>query len=235
MASRAATSRQIIIGDVHGCFDELKELLKKINYQNQATKDQLFFVGDLINKGPKSLEVLQLAYQEGAVCVKGNHEMAFLEYVQTPYQERKVNPSFDQLIHQMADQLDFWIKEISAWPYFHHHDNFLLVHAGVVPDIAVEKTPHRFLCTMRTWDGRGFDLKNENNPAWYQLYHGEKMIIYGHWAKEGLNVRSKTIGLDSGCVYGKKLSCLIFPSKEIVQVNAQKAYQEIKGPKAASD
>ena len=77
---------------------------------------------------------------------------------------------------------------------------------------------------IRTWDEKGEDIKSDFNPAWYSYYKNKKTVIYGHWANQGLNVRENTIGLDTGCVYGYKLSGVLFPERKILQVSALKTY-----------
>jgi hypothetical protein len=94
----------------------------------------------------------------------------------------------------------------------------LVVHGGIQPDITLEKQKAETLCNLRTL---------EDGTPWHERYRGKKPVVYGHWARQGLWVRENSIGLDSGCVYGKGLSAVIFPGKEIVQVRARKIYQLI--------
>jgi hypothetical protein len=101
---------------------------------------------------------------------------------------------------------------------------YLAVHAGIRPDFLPRETPIHQLCTVRTWDGLGKDLQNEQNPPWYSFYHDKKPIFDGYWAKRGLNLRHNSIGLDSGCVYGESLSAYILEEKRIVSVPARRSY-----------
>lgn len=212
-------NRCIFIGDVHGCFDELKLLLEKVGYNKE--NDRLIFVGDLINKGPKSLEVVQLAQSLNAECIKGNHELRFIEYVKKNENNR---PKWDAIKLQFGENLSRHVDWLDALPMYIEDDDFLVVHAGLHPEKKPAETTEHILANIRTWDGVGVDLNNPQNPAWYSYYSGSKLIVYGHWAVEGLKVRENTIGLDSGCVYGKHLSALVWPSKTIVQVKAKKQY-----------
>ena len=220
--------RTIIIGDIHGCFDELSLLLQKCHFSHQ--NDQVICVGDLINKGPKSFEVLQLVRDQGFKTVLGNHELKLLEIAKS-YPSRdslsEKNQLFFQLLDQMGKQADDWIQWIQSWPKYIDDSNFLVVHGGFPPDASIQNVSVEVLSTIRTWDGEGKDLAHPENPAWHDLYHEEKLVVYGHWATQGLKIKDNSIGLDSGCVYGGQLSALILPERKIVQVDALKAYQSV--------
>ena len=211
--------RTIIVGDVHGCLLELEELLETCAYQPGA--DRLIFVGDLINRGEHSLEVLLLAYALGAECVLGNHEAALLKYSRAGRASREGAMVLLQQIEREAPYLLDWI---ACWPLFIEEKNFLVVHAGVVPQYPVNKTPPKILTHVRYWNPTYRRMDKYTGVPWYHFYKGRKLIVYGHWALKGLTVRSHTIGLDSGCVWGGHLSALILPEKRIVQVEAKQCY-----------
>lgn len=219
--------RTIIIGDVHGCFDELQDLLSLIKYQSQT--DRLIFVGDLINKGPRSLDTLKWVRSEQAEVVTGNHELGFVKWVKSQQGSPDlVSSGFSKLADEMADQLEDWIQWIESWPLYIEEDDFIVVHAGLGPGHALHSTPAQILATIRTWDGTGRDLKNPKNPPWYELYTDPKLVVFGHWALKGIVERKNAIGLDSGCVYGKKLTCLLLPERKLVSVPARKTYCPIR-------
>ncbi len=209
---------KLIIGDVHGCFDELEALLNKVNY-SRLTHD-LYFVGDLINKGPDSVSVLNFAQKENAKIVLGNHEWGLLKVVRG---ERK-SVSLNKVVEQMGDSLQKWVSYIESWPLFIEEEDLIMVHGGLEPRKELSEMSKKVLCTIRTWDGVGEDLDNESHPPWYELYEGKKPVIYGHWALQGLKVRENTVGLDSGCCYGEQLSAYLLPEKEVIQVSAYKNY-----------
>lgn len=204
--------RTIVVGDVHGCLQELKELLKACQFQNET--DELVFVGDLIGKGPDSLEVLKFIKALNARAVIGNHELSFLAHQKVPSQR----PDWTALSREMGEELEAWVSYIQSWPSYIEEESFLVVHAGLCPGRAPDKTPLEILATIRTWDGEGKNLNNSQDPAWHELYSGQKLVVYGHWAMQGLLEKPNSIGLDSGCVYGGKLSALILPDKKIIQV-----------------
>ncbi len=214
--------RILMVGDVHGCFDELMDLLKKVNYK--SSEDRLILVGDLINKGPKSLEVLKWVRENHIEFVLGNHELGFINFLKNPNPKYK---NFVRLKEQFGEELSEWTSWLTSIPFFIEEKNFVVVHGGVIPELSIEKTEPYILTQIRTWDGEGKDMKNLDNPPWYELYKGEKTVVYGHWAAKGLNVREKTIGLDSGCCFGGKLSLLHLETREITQVEAKEAYVKI--------
>lgn len=211
--------RTIIIGDVHGCLAELENLLKKVDYRPQ--KDQLIFVGDLINKGPHSLEVLQKVLNLQAEVIMGNHEFGFLQHLKDGSYPLK---EFFHLKEQMGKHLKFWKNWLTQRPVYIEKEHFLVVHAGLAPNQHPAQTSPRILMNIRTWDGTGENLNNPKDPAWFDLHKPSKLVVFGHWAKQGLVLKKNIIGLDTGCVYGNKLSALLLPEQTIYQVPAQKIY-----------
>ena len=211
--------KTFIVGDVHGCFQEFLELLDKAQYK--AETHRLILVGDIINRGPSSFKMLKWVKDNQAEIVRGNHEQAFLSSIE---KNKWTNPLFKQLKTEMKRELNQWVKWLAELPYYIEEKDFLVVHAGLVPQEKPQDSKPHFLMNIRTWDGLGKDIKNEKNPPWYKFYKNKKLVIYGHWAKQGLKIRANTIGLDSACVYGKKLSGVLLPEKTIFQVQARKNY-----------
>ncbi len=212
--------RTIIIGDVHGCLDELEALLAKANYLSE--KDRLIFVGDLINKGPSSREVLERVFSLSAEVVMGNHEWGFLQYLEDG---SFASAGFPEVKRQLGNQLTFWRDWLCQLPTFIEDEQFMVVHAGLVPNQHPSKTSTSILTTIRTWDRLGINLNNTSDPAWFELYHAPKLVVFGHWAQQDLILRKNAIGLDTGCVYGNKLSAAILPGPVICQVPAQQIYE----------
>ncbi len=193
--------------------------MSKINYKKADFR--LIFVGDLINRGPHSLKMLKWLKTEGSEAVRGNHEQAFLNGIR---QRIPMSQPLERLKADMGDELEEWAGWIGAWPFFIEGEDFFVVHAGLVPgEHPKDSSPH-LLMNIRTWDGLGEDLKSAGNPPWHKLYKGEKLAVYGHWARQGLKARKNSIGLDSGCVYGGRLSGVLLPERQIIQVPARKSY-----------
>ena len=212
----------LIIGDVHGCFEELQLILKKSKWRPE--KHRLIFVGDLINKGPDSLKVLEWSRQNKTEQVLGNHELKFIEAVENNL------PLPDELAvlkKQMGDSLPDWMKYIKSRPSYLEEKDFLVVHAGLVPGVHPKNSSLKDLANIRCWD----EKKNRRTSSsalgakpWHDYYKGEKLIVYGHWARQGFLKKQNSICLDSGCVYGNQLTGLFLPSRRLVQVQALKRY-----------
>ena len=105
-------------------------------------------------------------------------------------------------------------------------DTFIVSHAGLIPHSNQEAFPPEVRTRIRYWNHLRNEIGSEEDTPWYDYYTGEKPVIYGHWATQKLNIRHNTIGLDSGCLYGGKLSAYILESKEVVQVSAKKTYND---------
>lgn len=118
------------IGDVQGCYEELRELLKRIGFS--ADRDRLWFVGDLVNRGPRSLEVLRFvrALEANAVTVLGNHDLHLLAVAAGVRRPRRSDTLQEVLEARERDRLLEWLTER---PLAHFEDGDLMVHAGIVP------------------------------------------------------------------------------------------------------
>lgn len=218
---------KLIIGDVHGCSAELDLLLTKAAFD--PSKTDLIFVGDLINKGPDSEGVLDRAVAYQARMVLGNHETAFLNKARKAQFDFNLinNDTLAIVARAMGPRLGRWIDYLERQPLYLKYKDLLVVHAGLHPELPVEKTSARILTRIRTWGENGMFMDREQDPPWYDLYKGSETVVYGHWARAGLVVGERTIGLDSGCVYGFKLSALRWPSREVIQVDALETYVKV--------
>ena len=208
-----------MVGDVHGCFKEFLALLKKANYNSKTHR--LILVGDIINRGPHSLEMLEWVKNKGVEMVRGNHEQSFIRGLKS---NGLLSPVLKKLKKDIKQDLKKWLKWLEALPFYIEEEDFLVVHAGLVPGEHPQYSDPDLLMNIRTWDGQGEDIKSEFNPAWYSYYKNPKPVIYGHWANQGLKVRKNTIGLDTSCVYGHKLSGVLLPERQILQIPALRNY-----------
>lgn len=238
------SGRRIFIGDVQGCRAELEELLEELRFDPAA--DELQSVGDLVNRGPDSLGVLRLARELDAGAVLGNHDLHLLSAAAGRRQKRRGDTLDDVLAAPDRDELLAWV---AALPFLRVWPDLFLVHGGLDPtwrDPAaallgvdpLDPTPDaRFAVRVRYCDPAG-NLPPRDDPPpgepfrpWYAWYdparHGGRTVVFGHWAAKGLLVREKLRGLDSGCVWGGKLSAWIAEEDRIVQVPARRTYAPI--------
>ena len=260
------------IGDIQGCFTALRRLLDLLRFDPQ--KDRLWFVGDLVNRGPDSLAVLRFirGLDQAAVTVLGNHDLHALAVAGGVTELRKKDSLSDLLSAPDREELLDWLRHR---PLLHHENDTLLVHAGLLPSWTVaEAAAHaqevehvlrsdestaflsalysesrknlqwsevlRGLPRLRmitfaltrvrvcTSDGQldlsykgPLDQLPEGLTPWFQFPDRKSagtLIICGHWAAMGLRVQDNLVALDSGCVWGRRLSAIRMDDRKIFQV-----------------
>ena len=265
------------IGDVQGCYDELRKLLGEIGYRRG--RDKLWFVGDLVNRGPRSLEVLRFVASLGdaAVTVLGNHDLHLLAQYEGVEKLKEKDTFQDVLDASDAPELVKWLRER---PMMHAEGPYAMVHAGILPSWSVDTaldlgaevqaaltarnyrdflqrmyggSPDAWRDNLSGWDrlrvvvnamtrmrfcsreGRmELDAKGAKAPRGYRPWFetrpaSEKTtIVFGHWSQLGLKVREQQVGLDSGCVWGGKLTALRLEDRKLWQVGCA-GYQEAGG------
>jgi bis(5'-nucleosyl)-tetraphosphatase (symmetrical) len=236
--------RRIFVGDVQGCREELERLLAGVHFDPAA--DALHPVGDLVNRGPDSLGVLRLTKRLGAEAVLGNHDLHLLR-VDAGRRELDARDTFgDVLAAPDRRELLLWLR---SQPLVRGFDDVWLVHAALHAEwedpVAVlagldPLVPHPdvdFATRARYSTRRGERPKEDWPPPrapfapWYEHWlaaHPDdaRTVVFGHWAREGLVVKPRLRGLDSGCVWGGSLSAWIAEEDRVVQVRAARAYAE---------
>ena len=218
--------RRLFIGDLHACADELADLLQRFHFNPDS--DSLYSVGDVMGKGPKPRETLTLLKQSRANIVLGNHDAFCLNAANTLQAERTEFQNLYLTSLGEDEERAAWLAEMASWPLYIEEPDIILVHAGLEPGVSkLSEMRRKTLFTIRTWDGKGEDLKSESNPPWFDCVTPEKIVIFGHWAKRGLVDLPKFKGLDTGCVYGRKLTGWCPEENRFYQVPARKAYATI--------
>ncbi|MFO7810228.1 MAG: metallophosphoesterase [Candidatus Delongbacteria bacterium] len=201
--------RTLIIGDIHGCYQELRSLIEKFDPKDG---DRIFCVGDVINRGPYSGKCIELLKEINARTIMGNHEYWYLKSY--PFDDNTVS-SFNFRKLEIEQHLE-WIHSL---PYYIITDDIIIVHAGFDPSVAFKDNAHKDLVSLRTLEHTGL--------PWFDGYYGTKHIYFGHWAKLGLYFGKNVTCLDSGCVYGNKLSGYIVEENRLIQIPAKKVYHNI--------
>ena len=253
------------IGDVQGCFGELKALLEKCGFAK--SRDRLWFVGDLVNRGPRSLEVLRFVRDLGrrAVVVLGNHDLHLVTQFEGVERARKDDTFQDVLAAKDARELVDWLR---TRPLLHVEGAWAMVHAGLLPTWTLAKArrlaaeveaalrapdyreflanmygsrPAAWRDSLRGWDrlrvvvnamtrmrfctagGRMELVAKSSEPPrgyrrWFDAYRGRKSVVFGHWSQLGLNLGARHAGLDSGCVWGGRLTALRLEDHALYQV-----------------
>lgn len=216
--------RVIVIGDVHGCIDELQSLLRRCNYR---PGDVVVFLGDLVSKGPDSLSVVQMAREIGAIGVRGNHDFEVIRWHQA-IKSGADPPGIASDHFNLASTLSSadlkWLYSL-PWYLSSKELNALFVHAGFVSGIRLAKQNPRLMMNMRSIlpDGT-VTSKFFHNWPWARLWDGPQTVFFGHDADRGLQQYEHAVGLDTGCVYGGRLSACILPEKRLVSVSAKREY-----------
>lgn len=210
-------SRTIVVGDIHGCYDELIGLLDQVRF---GEKDRVVCVGDLITKGPKSREVLELFMTDPRFStVIGNHDLAIRR--RWNGEDVELKPSQKETHKELKADKDLFTPFLNSLPFIIDLKTHLVVHAGLRPNVELHSQTTGDLTRLRTL---GPDRESEEGTPWYHVYYGEKVVLFGHWPASDPRRGKKAIGLDTGCVYGNRLSGYIIESEEFISVPALRNY-----------
>jgi protein phosphatase len=253
-----------IIGDVHGCCDELETLLQQLGYRATTLDDnpaawgnrayahpegrKAVFVGDLVDRGPRIVETVRLVRNMivggSALCVPGNHDMKLM---------RKLRGKDVQVTHGLANSL----AEIDALPdeirsafckelaefldglvshYVLDGGKLVVAHAGMKAEMQGRgsgKVREFALYGETTGETDEFGLPVRFN--WAAEYRGQAMVVYGHTPVPEPDWLNRTVNIDTGCVFGGKLTALRYPEKEFVSVPAARTYCEPARPFLAEE
>ncbi len=219
-----APPRRLFVGDLHGCLAELDALLSRFAFR--PGYDRLYSVGDIAGKGPDLPGTLSRLRGLGASIVQGNHDAALLEASRLA--SAAVKPKHREALAALGPDRDAWLAWMAGWPYWIVLGDILMVLAGLPPDHPDPRgADPRYLTTIRTWDGRGENLNRPGDPPWFACVEPDRIVVFGHWAQRGLVDLPRFKGLDTGCVYGGKLTGWCPEEDRFVQVDALKAYAPI--------
>ncbi|MGH9127952.1 MAG: polynucleotide kinase-phosphatase [Acidimicrobiales bacterium] len=238
-----------IIGDVHGCHTELVELLVALGYQvgpdglsaRHPGGRRAFFVGDLIDRGPATPAVLRLAMamvaSGDALCVPGNHEAKLLRALRGA----NVTPShgLSESLAQIAAEPAELSSQVAAFidglvSHLVLDDAKLVVaHAGLPADMQGRASGAvRSFALYGDTTGETDEFGLPVRYPWAQDYRGAAIVVYGHTPVPEAVWTNRTICIDTGCVFGGRLSALRYPERELVSVPAHQAYWEPARPLA---
>jgi len=209
--------RTIVIGDIHGCYDELKDLLALVKLRPD---DSVITVGDLIVKGPKNAEVLdRFIADDRFSAVIGNHDRALRQYWRG--EPRRLTRELKATASQLESQRERYSDYLRSLPFTINLGSHLVVHAGVRPGVRLKHQMASDLTEIRTM---GANPASKKGVPWYAVYRGRKTVLFGHWPAKRPILKSRAIGLDTGCVYGGHLTAFIVESNQLVSVPSRRAY-----------
>ena len=245
-----------IVGDVHGCFEELVLLLERLGYQLAARVGadgetgysvthpegrKAVFVGDLVDRGPGVTNVLKLVMsmvEDGvALCVAGNHESKLV---------RKLKGRNVQISHGLAESLEQLEDESPAFRevatrfldglishYVLDGGELVVAHAGMKVEYQGRASARvRDFCLYGETTGETDEWGLPIRANWAADYRGRAMVVYGHTPVAEPAWLNRTINVDTGCVFGGKLTALRYPEQELVSVPAARVYYEPMKPLA---
>lgn len=262
------------IGDLQGCYDELQDLLAAIGFN--PVHDRLWFVGDLVNRGPKSLEVLRFVKGLGdrATIVLGNHDLHLVLRAAGFGRDSKGDTIAPILDAPDCAELMAWLRSL---PLLHVEGDYAMVHAGLLPQWSVTQAvelaqevsaalsrKNRYIDFLENmWGSKpdhwqddldGWDRlrvvvnamtrmrfcsrdgvmdfhakgKPENPPPGYMPWFAvperasrAHTLVCGHWSALGLHIEDKLLALDTGCLWGGKLTAVRLDDRKVFQVSSR--------------
>ena len=214
--------RLIAIGDIHGCHAEFAELLDKLSLTKD---DRLILLGDLVNRGPDSTKVIDLARANNAIPLLGNHELRLLNY------RRTKNPDFrrenDEDTFKRLRTEDWAYLESMLLTYYVEELDTVFVHGGFVPGEPWRTQPASVVTRVQVIDREGRARKRADYPdapPWSDLWKGPPFVVYGHTPRPEVYRLKWSLCIDTGCVMGGHLTAYILPEKRLVQVRARRRY-----------
>ena len=187
--------------------------------------DRLVLLGDLVNRGPDSNRVIDLARAAGSTSLLGNHELRLLKYRRTgdrKYIKERDLETFDRLRPE-----DWAYLESMPLTFEEPELNTVFVHGGFLPNEPWQKQPAEVVTRIQVVDSDGRPRKRADAPdapPWADLWGGPPFVVYGHTPRPEVYKLKWSIGIDTGCVLGGSLTALVLPEKRLVQVKARQRY-----------
>jgi protein phosphatase len=243
-----------IIGDVHGCFDELHALLERLGYEiTRSCEDKdsfgyqvrhpegrkAVFLGDLVDRGPKITEVLRLVMsmtaQGTALCVPGNHDIKLMRKLMG--RDVRITHGLAESLEQLERETPEFNVQVAAFidklvsHYVLDDGRLVVAHAGLKEALQGRgsgRVRDFALFGETTGETDEFGLPVRYN--WAAEYRGRAMVVYGHTPVPEPEWLNRTINIDTGCVFGGCLTALRYPEKELVSVPAAHTYYEPAKP-----
>ncbi len=220
------SQRTIVIGDLHGCFDEATDLLDRLAV---TSSDRVIFAGDLVDRGPKRRECVELAMKHE--CILGNHEEKHLDIERG--RKREIIPDHAATRRVLEPHHYDYFKKLPHIIRLPEH-NAVVVHAGVMPDVSIEKQDAYHLLhaqCLRPPERKSFwpSKAPDGYTFWTNHWRGPERVIFGHSVLDRPLVTEWAVGIDTGAVHGRSLTAVVLPCWEIASVPARANYFGSKG------
>lgn len=234
-----------IIGDIHGCYDELVMLLGKLGYVNNTETwvhpegRKAVFAGDLVDRGPKTPEVLKLVMAMTAAgtayCVPGNHDVKLMRWLNGKNVQAK--HGLEKSIEQLSTETPEFKNKVSKFiddlisHYVFDDGKLVVAHAGLKESMQGRGSGAvREFCLYGDTTGEIDEFGLPVRLNWAAEYTGKAMVVYGHTPVPLAQWLNNTIDIDTGCVFGGSLTALRYPERELVAVKAKEVYCEPAKP-----
>ncbi|HUR58369.1 MAG TPA: metallophosphoesterase [Opitutaceae bacterium] len=214
--------RLIAIGDIHGCHLEFAELLDRLALTRD---DRLVLLGDLVNRGPDSGKVIDLARAHRAIALLGNHELRLMKYRRTG--DKKYAKESDLETFEKLRPEDWGYLDTMLLTYEEPALNTVFVHGGFLPNEPWQKQGAEIVTRIQVIDRAGRPAKRAEEPdapAWADLWSGPPFVVYGHTPRPEIYKLKWSAGIDTGCVLGGHLTAFVLPEKYFIQVKARQRY-----------
>src|ERR1700722_9088525 len=233
-----------IIGDVHGCLAELEQLLTALGYELERDPQgrpagarhpdrRAVFVGDLVDRGPDTPGVLRLVMgmvaAGAAFCVSGNHEAKLLRALRG--KNVKVNHGLAESLEQLAGEPEEFRPEVERFidglisHYVLDGGRLVVAHAGLLERYQGRASGRvREFCLYGQTTGETDEYGLPVRFPWAQEYRGRAVVVYGHTPVPRAEWLNNTLCLDTGCVFGGRLTALNYPERALVSVSAERVY-----------
>jgi len=248
-----------IIGDVHGCCSELIELLGQLGYrveQVEGRPDGLpyrvappggrkaVFLGDLVDRGPRVVDTLKLVMgmrRDGiAQCVPGNHDIKLLRKLQG--RNVQITHGLDRTLAELERESDEFRQQVAEFidglvsHYVYDDGKLVVAHAGLKEPMQGRGSGEaREFCLFGETTGETDEFGLPVRHDWAAEYKGAATVVYGHTPIPEPEWLNNTINIDTGCVFGGKLTALRYPERELVSVPAHDTYAEPAKPFLATE
>ena len=242
-----------LIGDVHGCCTELEELLQQLGYVATVETNpdsfwhfptyrhpegrKAIFLGDLVDRGDRVLDTLKLVHNmrlvDSAMCILGNHENKLMRKLNG--KNVKLNHGLEQTMAEIeaipaglrdtaATEINNWLKSLISH-YVLDDGKLVVAHAGLREEL--QGRGSGYVRSFALYGETTGEIDSFGLPVRYQWandYRGKAMVVYGHVPVLEAEWLNNTIDIDTGCVFGNKLTSLRYPEQELVSVKAKKVY-----------
>lgn len=222
-----------ILGDIHGCFSDVKNILNELSVEDNFTSDLVIACGDLVDRGPQIKETLEYFFYKNIkthrISVRGNHDDKFIRWLRG----NKVNTeSLQQTIEQTKDmdKDDLYMRMMNM-PYVITFGKYAVTHAGFHPEYSPEHNSREFAMYVRKYDPTIRTFTNDNTkPYWYEFERkDDKVLFFGHEIHPDISqVKPNVYALDGGCYMGGKMRAAVIINDRVGIVEEESSQPKIE-------